>query len=154
MSENISIKVVKWLKLYGGSPWRFTEMMMHNLDIWKDLEIENVYEIIRLSKGCSICFYSFVPFFVKYLGIDLRSVIKKVAASEKWEPIYVNEVLQMFPDEFKEMHKETTLEKMGFVHLKSDLKRIRDKFKRDDVVKIKMLNIVGYGEISRIYFDK
>ena len=120
MSKNIK-QINNWLAKYGGSPWRFNLIMLEQFDEWRNLKYEEIFELVAISKDCISCHYSLVPFFVKYLGIDIRNIYLEVANSNDWDISYLAKVLSIFPEKFTVMHNEATLEKLGYLHLKNDL---------------------------------
>lgn len=153
MSKKIN-RIKKWLEKYGGSPWRFNQIMFEQFDSWRELKYEDIFELVAISKDCIICHYSLVPFFVKYIGIDIRNIYLDVANVEGWDSAYLSKVLSIFPKKFSSIHEEGTLDKLGYAHLKDDLRKIRQDFLANGAVGISQLTIKGKEQDRILIFDE
>lgn len=153
MSKNIK-QINKLLENYGGSPWRFNQIMLEKFDAWRNLKYEEIFDLISISRDCIICHYSLVPFFVKYLGLDIRNIYKEVADANDWNPVYLAKVLSMFPEKFINMHEEGTLKNLGYLYLKNDLRKIRKEFMNKGAIGIDQLIIKGGHKDVILIFDE
>ncbi len=50
MKEKINDKICNWLKTFGGSPSRFTNVMFNNYEEWKILELNDIKYILENTK--------------------------------------------------------------------------------------------------------
>jgi hypothetical protein len=142
MKKNVA-QINQWLNKYGGSPWRFNNVMLENFDVWKNLDYKDIIKLISVSRDCIICHYSLVPFFAKYVAIDIRSTYKEVANIDDWNLDYLEKILSMFPEKLNFMHKEATLSSLGYTHLKGALKRMRYRLLENGGIGIDKLIIKG-----------
>lgn len=150
---NLTTQIVEWLHRYGGSPWRFNIKMLTSINSWKAIDYDNLFEIILQSKGCSICHYSLVPFFVKYLGLDIRGVYKDAVEKKKFSIEEYNYMLSMFPSKFSAISSESLLENIGYTDLKPILFEIRKRLSQQNVTIIESIEIRGYNVQKIIKFD-
>jgi hypothetical protein len=142
MNRNINI-INQWLIKYGGSPWRFNIVMLDNFDLWKNLNYDDVKELVSITKDCIICHYSLIPFLARYVGIDIRCIYNEVAKIDSWDLKHKEKIFMMFPKEINILNNKSTLKSLGYIHLKEDLSRIRKKFIEYGVIGIDSLTIKG-----------
>ena len=152
--ENFTHKIEEWLHKYGGSPWRFNLKMLSCIDEWNQINYNNLLEIIIKSKGCSICHYSLVPFFIKYLGVDIRCIYKNAVEIQELPQEEYDYMLSMFPLKFKTINSESLLENIGFQELKPVLFKIRKRLIQQEITNIESLEVHGRDIHKIIKFDE
>jgi hypothetical protein len=151
---NSTNQIVVWLHRYGGSPWRFNIKMLTCINVWKLIDYDYLFETVVESKGCSICHYSLVPFFVKYLGLDIRCVYKDAVEKNKFSIEEYNFMLAMFPSQFSVINSESLLENIGFTDLKPTLLEIRKRLSHQNITMIESIEVQGHDVQKVINFDE
>lgn len=143
MKKNVVKKICEWLRAFGGSPFRFNRKMFNNYKYWQELDFLDLKEILEETKYCSICQYALVPFFVKYAGIDIRTLYLEMASSNNWDSIIVKKNIEIFPEEITTIHSSTIEDQPDYFLMKEYCKPMRERFLKKglkDINKLKILN--------------
>lgn len=123
MSEQLFF-INQMLQKYSGSPWRFNEAMLRSVNKWEKLSKEELYDLIADNRDSLAYHYSLVPFFAKYVGVDIRCIYYEVERDTEWESDDYKKLMSIFPESFN-IHSSSTLDALGHEKQKPALEQIR-----------------------------
>jgi hypothetical protein len=146
MKEKINDKICNWLKTFGGSPSRFTNVMFNNYEEWKILELNDIKYILENTKYCGICQYAFIPFFIKYVGVDLRPLYLTMGKENCWDKKKIEQNLTAFPKDFISIHSSSIDDYYNYQVSRPYCLEIRKKLIHNGIKSINKLKITDKNE--------
>jgi hypothetical protein len=153
MENNIRNQICTLLESLGGSPFRFNNAMFNNYIAWSDMDINDVKYILDRTKYCGICQYALIPFFVKYIGVDLRPLCLKIGKKNKWDITKIEHSFASFPEKFTSIHSSSITDYPNYQVSRPYCLNIRKRLLLgEEVQAVEKLRISDKGEW--LYFEE
>ncbi|PHI19333.1 hypothetical protein CEQ90_13330 [Lewinellaceae bacterium SD302] len=125
MERNNEI-IKKYLYRFSGSPWRFNLVMLKNIDKWKGLTMDELFDLLVDIRDEIACHYALVPFFANYLEIDIRPMYESLKDVTGWSYEEYVRTLSIFPAVFS-LHNTSSLSSLGFEDVSPKLKEVKKR---------------------------